>query len=189
MRKNIIKKEDVDAIIRLYKQGFSQRSIAEQVSVSSYVVKSVIKNNLGQYTEVSVDHMKKEDHSAYEKYKERKQLMIDMYKKGYTLPEIAEKTGLITTYIESVLTGAGLIKYVNIYESNGAITLNTLAKFRDNEVKLGNRYVIRKEEVDDFGNIIKTRIEVKVLEKYPYIVCTDKGCFQYFDLYINRNNK
>jgi len=185
-KRYVVQPEDVKNIVSMYKRGKSIQMISILLNFTERTVKSVIKQELGMYSDKYVDPYKKKEPRKPTQYEIEKDTIISMYKSGKTIKEISNELKIVDMYVESVLVGAKLINPI-LMAKGPFITIYDIRRFRDYEVQIGSRYVIRQQIEDDFGNIKSKKIVAKVLKKYPYIVTTDKGTFQYFDLYINRN--
>lgn len=183
--RHIITETDKTHILNLYDKGHSKSYISIVLELPINAVSRIIKNYTGHYTEIKVLSTNAKNKPLSRAEIEKREI-ISLYNSGKSIKEISEGMGIIDMYVEAVLRGARLLKHNNDIFRNNIITIQDLKNFRDYEVKVGNEYVIQKENINPQG-LVRNKILVKVLKKYPFIVETDKGFFKYFDLYKSRN--
>lgn len=111
---------------------------------------------------------------------------IQHLSKFYTADDIVGLTGLSEEFVDKYMYDDNIHKVSNDAPITGYdITVEKLIKFRDLNCHVGDQFRIvvggGYTSNETYGD--RRMLEVTVEKKYPFIVQTDKGCFQYFDLY------
>lgn len=185
----ILEASDKAKIIELYHKGIPMEKIARLIGYSHDTVRSVIKNETGHYTEVDPKFRKKDDGiifpiKAHRKTEdELKKEVLTLYEEGNSVDEIINKTKDLTrTDIEQILFDKGKIE-----DDTGkfakAASVKDIKEFAST-VKCGDRFKI---STGNYNTIYSDRyIVVTVQSTYKNIVATNKGYFNYADLFYGK---
>ena len=115
------------------------------------------------------------------KFETNKRKAIELIKSGISIEDAAELTGMTPGLIESFLIGDGLINHP-LYD-NTIITRKDLDNFKNNIIKIGDEFTFIKRYIGRNGTIVSEELKVKIISKSNNFACTDKGDYQYIDLY------
>ena len=185
----ILEASDKAKIIELYRKGIPMTKIARLTGYHHNTVRSVVKNETGHYTEVDPKFLKKDDEVVYtakahrKTEEELKKEVISLYEEGKSVDEIIIKTKALTrSEIEQILFDNGKIeddtgKFVK------AASVEDIREFAST-VKCGDRFKISN---GNYNTTYDDRyIVVTVQNTYKNLVSTNKGYFNYADLFYGK---
>lgn len=185
----ILEESDKAKIIELYRKGIPIAKIGKLTGYHHNTVRSVVKNETGHYTEVDPKFPTKDDEVIYiakahrKTEEELKKEVLALYEEGKSVNEIIIKTKALTrTEIEQILFDKGKIeddtdKFVK------AASVEDIKEFAST-VKRGDRFKISTE---NYNTTYADRyIVVTVQNTYKNLVATDKGYFNYADLFYGK---
>lgn len=186
----ILEASDKAKIIELYRKGIPMAKIARLTGYHHNTVRSVVKKETGNYTEVNPKFHKNSDDEiiytakAHRKTEEElKKEVLALYEEGKSLDEIITKTKALTrTEIEQILFDKGKIeddtgKFVK------AASVEQVREFAST-VRRGDRFRISTTIYNT--SYADRYIVVTVRNTYKNLVATDKGYFSYADLYYGK---
>lgn len=183
---HILEASDKAKIIELYSKGISMTKIGRLTGYRHNTVKSVVKNETGHYTEVDPKFNKKDDEIIYtvkdyrKTEEELKKEVLSLYEEGKSVNDIIIKTKSLTkTEIEQILFDKGKIK-----DDTGkfvkAASVEDIREFAST-VKCGDRFKI---STGNYNTTYASKyIDVTVQNTYKNLVATNKGYFNYADLF------
>ena len=182
----ILEASDKAKIIELYRKGIPMTKIARLTGYHHNTVRSVVKNETGHYTEVDPKYPKKDDEVIYtakahrKTEEELKKEVIALYEEGKSVDEIIIKTKALTrTEIEQILFDKGKIeddtgKFVK------AASVEDVREFAST-VKRGDRFMV---STGNYNTTYASKyIDVTIQNTYKNLVATNKGYFNYADLF------
>lgn len=185
----ILEASDKAKILELYRKGIPMTKIARLTGYHHNTVRSVVKNATGHYTEVDPKFPKKDDEVIYtakahrKTEEELKKEVLALYEEGKSVDEIIIKTkALARTEIEHILFDKGKIeddtgKFVK------AASVEDIREFAST-VKRGDRFKISN---GNYNTTYDDRyIVVTVQNTYKNLVSTNKGYFNYADLFYGK---
>lgn len=185
----ILEASDKAKIIELYRKGIPMARIARLTGYHHNTVRSVVKKETGNYTEINPKFPKKDDEIIYtakarrKTEEELKKEVLALYEEGKSVDEIIVKTKALTrTEIEQILFDKGKIeddtgKFVK------AASVEQVREFAST-VRRGDRFRI---STSIYNSTYADRyINVTVQATYRNFVTTDKGTFSYADLYYGK---
>ena len=185
----ILEASDKAKILELYRKGIPMTKIGRLTGYNHNTVRSVVKNETGCYTEVNPKFPKKDDEVVYtakahrKTEEELKKEVISLYEEGKSVDEIIIKTKALTrTEIEQILFDKGKIeddtgKFVK------AASVEDVREFAST-VKRGDRFKISN---GNYNTTYDDRyIVVTVQNTYKNLVSTNKGYFNYADLFYGK---
>ena len=186
---HILEASDKAKIIELYRKGIPMVKIGKLTGYHYNTVRKVVKNETGHCTEVDPKFSKKDDEVIYtakahrKTEEELKKEVLSLYEEGKSVDEIIIKTKALTrTEIEQILFDKGKIeddtdKFVK------AASVEDIREFAST-VKRGDRFKISTE---NYNTTYADRyIVVTVQNTYKNLVATDKGYFNYADLFYGK---
>lgn len=170
--RDIIEKEDVELVLRLNLMGDSIGTISYKTDYSLEMIRSIIrknkKYNLDKYMisglDIKIDEIK------------------SLFDRGYTIKCISHIIRCSVKNVMRILENNGAYKY-NDHPFDEDITVRKLYKFM-HSINIGDSFIISK--LYNNTEILNDHITVTVKAKYPHFVITDKGTYQYFDLYTGK---
>lgn len=170
--RDIIEKEDVELVLRLYLMGDSIGTISYKTDYSIEMIKSIIrknkKYNLDKYItsglDIKIDEIK------------------SLFNRGYTINCISHIIRSSVHSVMSILENNGAYEY-NDHPFDENITVRKLKRFM-NTISIGDKFMITESYNTSLFNNEYFKVIVK--SKYPHFVMTDKGAFQYFNLYTGK---
>lgn len=185
----ILEASDKAKILELYRKGIPMTKIARLTGYHHNTVRSVVKNETGYYTEVNPKFPKKDDEVVYtakahrKTEEELKKEVLALYEEGKSVDEIIIKTKALTrSEIEQILFDKGKIeddtgKFVK------AASVEDVREFAST-VKRGDRFKISN---GNYNTTYDDRyIVVTVQNTYKNLVATNKGYFNYADLFYGK---
>lgn len=170
--RDIIEKEDVELVLRLKLMGDSIGAISYKTDYSLEMIRSIIrknkKYNLDKYIvnglDIKIDEIK------------------SLFDRGYSIKCISHIIRSSAKNVMRILENNGVYQY-NDHPFDEDITVRKLKEFM-NTVNIGDSFIISGPCGNSY--IHNEHIEIIVQEKYPHFVITDKGTYQYFDLYTGK---
>lgn len=196
--RHIVEPEDKEEIIALYRKGFSVTEISRVTGFLDSIVRALIKDNTGKYTEIdpSSKRGKKIIQNKYGKAsipgnakrkssEELKNQIIDLYSKNYSIDDIiTEIRDLTRTEIETILFDAGKIE--NDSEGHRIKRSIDMADVREfaKSIKVGDKFTVMEYFHDLKKSYTEDMTTAVVQKKYRNVVLTDKGSYSYVDLYL-----
>lgn len=196
--RHIVELEDKEEIIALYRKGFSVTEISRVTGFLDSIVRALIKDNTGKYTEIdpSSKRGKKIIQKKYGKAsipdtakrkssEELKNQIIDLYSKNYSIDDIiTEIRDLTRTEIETILFDAGKIeKDSEGHRIKRSIDMADVREFAKS-IKVGDKFTVREYFHDLKNSYTEDLTTAVVQKKYRNVVLTDKGSYSYVDLYL-----
>ena len=185
----ILEASDKAKILELYRKGIPMTKIGRRTGYHHNTVRSVVKNEIGHYTEVDPKFPTKDDEVIYtakahrKTEEELKKEVLSLYEEGKSVDEIIIKTKALTrTEIEQILFDKGKIK-----DDTGkfikAASVEDVREFAST-VKRGDRFKISN---GNYNTTYDDRyIVVTVQNTYKNLVSTNKGYFNYADLFYGK---
>lgn len=179
-----VSKEKAERFLMLRRSGLTLAEICKQENVSYATVAKHIKIITEKEKNGEIQKIKSEqignDNTIIE----------NMYRCRRSIHDIATTLGSTEEYVKSKLSDMRKldVELENSYNSpyykytGPEITLDKLYNFRDEKLQVGDIYKIKRSCLNLTDHY--ETIEVRVIKKYPFIASTDKGYFQYFDLYV-----
>lgn len=185
----ILEASDKAKILELYRKGIPMTKIGRLTGYHHNTVRSVVKNETGHYTEVDPKFLKKDDEVVYtakahrKTEEELKKEVIYLYEEGKSVDEIIIKTKALTrSEIEQILFDNGKIEY-DTGKFVKAASVEDIREFAST-VKCGDRFKISN---GNYNTTYDDRyIVVTVQNTYKNIVATNKGYFNYADLFYGK---
>lgn len=183
---HILEASDKAKILELYSKGIPMTKIARLTGYHHNTVRIVVKNETGCYTEVNPKFPKKDDEVIYtvkahrKTEEELKKEVLALYEEGKSVNDIIIKTKSLTkTEIEQILFDKGKIK-----DDTGkfvkAASVEDIREFAST-VKCGDRFKI---STGNYNTTYASKyIDVTVQNTYKNLVATNKGYFNYADLF------
>lgn len=185
----ILEASDKAKIIELYRKSIPMTKIARLTGYHHNTVRSVVKNETGHYTEVDPKFLKKDDEVVYtakahrKTEEELKKEVISLYEDDKSVDEIIIKTKALTrSEIEQILFDNGKIED-DIGKFVKAASVEDIREFAST-VKCGDRFKISN---GNYNTTYDDRyIVVTVQNTYKNLVSTNKGYFNYADLFYGK---
>lgn len=185
----ILEASDKAKIIELYRKGIPMGKIARLTGYHWNTVRSVVKNETGNYTEVDPKFPKKDEKPIYVAKTRRKteeQLkkeVITLYESGKSVDEIISISKALTrSEIEQILFDKGKIED-DTGKFTKAASVDQIKEFAAT-VKPGDKFRI---STSNYNSTYEYKyINVTVNKTYNKLVSTDKGYFNYADLYYGK---
>lgn len=183
----VMEQSDKAQIVELYNNGTPMKRIASMTGFTYLAVKNAIMSVTGNYTEVHPKFIKKDSvigapKTVRKSAAELKKEVLELYEKGKSIAEIITATKSLTkTEIEQILFDSNKLNN-GVDKISKAVSTDQIKEFAT-KVKKGQKYRIRNSNI----GLYKDRyIDVTVVKLYQNTVQTDKGYFQYSDLYYGK---
>lgn len=115
--------------------------------------------------------------------REIRYLIYRLYFAGYTKEQIMEDYGLTEDTVSNALCKT-FANDVDLFVDRN-INVYKLAKFRDHELKVGDKFIVTVPDLASEGTYNRTKkARCTVLKKFPHVCQTTRGTFPYIDLYL-----
>lgn len=194
MARHIVEKSDLEQVTGLYKKGISVQKISKYTGYSELIVRNIIKNNLGKYTDVDPSANRKSHEDALKKTtshehkrlneKELKEMALKLYDDGKTVNEIVSITKALTvSKVEQILFDADKIDNDEDHHLTKSVSVNDVRSFA-NSIKPGDRITLRTN-IYERRSCTPEYKTIVVRKKYPnFVLTSDATTYSYIDLFM-----